>query len=98
MSDASDFFALPTFNPESAIQQLQRGLRELRPLAERGDSYAFQGHKVLELSRDEQTITVRVAKRPAHAPEWETQVCRSSADMRKLLDTIKLRLKRWTDE
>jgi len=97
MSDADDF-ALPVFKPEAAMQQLQRSLRELRPLVERGGCYALQGHTVLELERDDKTLIARIAKRPAHAPEWETKICRSSADVRKLLDTIKLRLTRWTDE
>ncbi len=97
MSDADDF-APPAFKPEAAMQQLQRSLRELRPLVERGSCYALQGHRVLELERDDKALVVRIAKRPAHAPEWETRICRSSADVRKLLDTIKLRLARWTDE
>lgn len=98
MSDADDFFALPAFKPESAMQQLQRLLRDLRPLVERGNSYLLQGHPVLELSRDDNTLIARIAKRAVHVPEWETKICRSSADVRKLLDTIKLRLARWTDE
>lgn len=98
MSDADEFFALPAFKPEAAMQQLQRGLRDLRVLTERGNGYLLQGRMVLELSRDEQTLTARIAKRPAQAPEWEVKTCRNSADIRTLLDTIKLRLQRWTDE
>ena len=80
------------------MQQLQRSLRELRPLVERGGGYALQGHVVLELECEDKTLVARIAKRPAHAPEWETRICRSSADVRKLLDIIKLHLARWTDE
>jgi hypothetical protein len=98
MSSAEEFFAVPAFKPEAAMLQLQRGLRELRLLTERGSGYALQGRTVLELSRDEQTLTARIAKRPAQVPEWEVKVCRNSADIRALLDTIKLKLQRWTDE
>ena len=97
MNDADDF-ALPAFKPEAALQQLQRSLRELRPLVERGSGYTLQGHAVLELERDDKALVARIAKRAADAPEWETMICRSSADVRKLLDAIKLRLARWTDE
>lgn len=98
MSDAEEFFATPAFKPEAAMQQLQRGLRDLRVLTERGSGYLLQGRMVLELSRDEQTLTARIAKRPAQVPEWEIKICRNSADIRTLLDTMKLRLQRWTDE
>ena len=98
MSDDSNDFAPPAFRPESALQQLRRSLRELRPLAERGNSYLLQGHKILELNHDEHTINARIAKRPTASTNWDSAVCRSSADVRKLLDDIKLRLTRWTDE
>ena len=98
MSDTEEFFAIPAFKPEAAMQQLQRGLRDLRVLTERGSGYALQGRMVVELSRDEQTLTARIAKRPAQVPEWEIKICRNNADIRALRDTIKLRLQRWTEE
>lgn len=97
MSDDS-FFAPPAFKPADALPQFKRSLRELRPLAERGDGFELQGKRVIELRSDDATISVRLAKRPAVSPEFETQVIRNSADVRKCIDEVKKRLARWTEE
>lgn len=96
MSD--EFFAPPAFNPEQALLQFKRNLRDLRPLAERGNSFTLQGQPVIELAADSEHLNVRLAKKPARAPEWELRACRNSADVRALQDEIKRRLVRWTDE
>lgn len=96
MSD--DFFAPPTFKPDQALLQLKRALRDLRQLSERGSEFLLKGQTVIELSADDSTLTARLAKRPARSPEWDTRVCKSSADVRTLQDEIKKRLVRWTDE
>jgi hypothetical protein len=96
MSD--DFFAPPAFKPVEALQTLKRGLRDLRPLAERGNGFEMAGKRVIELEADTTTIVARLAKRPAHTPEWETSVLKSSADVRKCVDEVKKRLARWTED
>lgn len=97
MSDDASF-APPAFKPADALLQLRRSLRELRPLAERGDGFELHGKRVLELEAGDSTIGVRLAKRPALSPEFETLVIRSSADVRKCVDEVKKRLARWTEE
>jgi hypothetical protein len=93
-----DFFAPPPFKPDEALAQLKRALRELRPLAERGDGFDLQGQRVIELSLDAGALQARVAKRPARSPEWETRTLKNSADVRQFTDDIKRRLGRWSDE
>jgi hypothetical protein len=97
MSD-DDFFALPAFKPAEALVQLKRQLRELRPLAERGDTFEWRGQPVLTLAAAAQTIEARLAKRPARSPEWASYTLKNSADVRRFVDAAKAQLARWDDE
>ena len=96
MSD--DFFAPPAFKPAEALMQLKRSLRDLRPLAERGEGFELQGMRVIELAHDDTKITVKLAKDRARTPQWDTLVLKNSADVRKCVDEAKKRLVRWTEE
>lgn len=90
-------FAPPPFKPDAALLQLRRSLRELG-LAERGDGCELRGKRVIEWSLDDAAIRARLARRPALAPEWDTQPVKSAADQRKLVDELKKRLERWQRE
>jgi hypothetical protein len=96
MSD--DFFAPPAFKPDEALQTLKRSLRDLRPLAERGNGFELAGKRVVELLADATTITAKLARQPAHTPEWQPMVLKNSADVRKCVDEVKKRLARWTED
>jgi hypothetical protein len=96
MSD--DFFAPPAFKPAEALLQLKRSLRDLRPLAERGEGFDLQGKRVIEFAHDDKAISAKLAKQPAHTPQWDTLVLKNSADVRKCVDEAKKRLARWTEE
>jgi hypothetical protein len=96
--DEQDFFAPPAFKPDVALIQLKRFLREQRQLAERGNEFTLKGLPVLALSIDAATLTAKLAKKPLERPEWDSKLCKSSADLRALQDEIKKRLVRWTDE
>jgi hypothetical protein len=96
MSD--DFFAAPPFKPAEALQALKRSLRDLRPLAERGNGFELGGKRVIELQAEATTLVAKLAKRPAITPEWETLVLKNSADVRKCVDEAKKRLARWTED
>ena len=93
-----DLFAPPPFKPAEALLLLKRGLRDLRALAERGDSFDLQGKRVVELQVDAACITARVARHVAHTPEWDTLVLKNGADVRRCVDEVKKRLARWTEE
>ncbi len=93
-----DFFAPPAFKPDEALLQLKRALRDIRSLSERANAYSLQGQTVLTLRVEEGKLCARLAKRPAHSPEWESRDCKNSAEVRGLQDEIKRRVARWTDE
>ncbi|MFZ5543558.1 MAG: hypothetical protein ACOZJZ_08360 [Pseudomonadota bacterium] len=93
-----DFFAPPAFKPAEALVQLKRQLRELRPLAERGNGFELRGQAVVELSADGQALQARLVKRPARSPEWTQHTLKNSADVRRFVDTVKAQLARWSDE
>jgi len=93
-----DFFAPPAFKPDAAVQQLKRSLRDLRPLAERGNGFELQGMRVIELESDDKTVTVKLAQHQARTAQWDKLVLKSSADVRKCVDEAKKRLARWTEE
>ena len=92
-----DFFAPPPFNAEQALLNLKRNLRELRPLAERGNAFTFQGQVVIDLAIEAGQLSIKLAKRPARSPEWEHKVCKNGAEVRHLQDEVKRRLARWVD-
>ena len=95
-----DSFALPPFKPAEALVQLKRSLRDLRTLAERGDSFELKGSRVIELQAEDTAIAARLAKRPMRGgtPEWDRFMLAGSADVRRFTDEVKRRLARWTAE
>ena len=93
-----DFFALPPFKPNEAMQQLKRFVRDLRALTEKGTGFELQGVAVLDLQAQGDVICARLARRRSPRSEWDVQTLKSSADVRKLQDDIKRRLLRWVDE
>lgn len=96
MSD--DFVAPPPFKPGDALVQIKRSLRDLRPLAERGDGFELAGQRVIELQPEETTLVARLAKQPARRPQWESLVLKNAADVRRCVDEVKKRLARWTED
>ena len=93
-----DLFAAPPFNPADSLLQLKRSLRDMRPLVERGEGFDLQGQRVIELRSDDSFITVRIARKALRSPEWDTQVVKNGADLRKCVDEVKKRLVKWTEE
>ncbi|MFO1217771.1 MAG: hypothetical protein U1E89_05230 [Burkholderiaceae bacterium] len=98
MPDEPDFgFAPPPFDPDAALIQLRRALRELQ-LTERGAGAELRGKRVVEWVVQGDEITLRIARRLALTPEWDKATLKSAADQRKWLDEIKKRLARWRDD
>ena len=97
MSDDDFGFAPPPFDAANALLQIQRALRDLR-LTERGNGFEQRGKRLVELTPGAAAIHVRIARKPALTPQWDTQVLRSTGDQRKLIDEIRKRLARWASE
>jgi hypothetical protein len=91
-------FDAPPFKPAESLLQLRRSLRDMRPLAERGDGFDLQGQRVIELRCDDSFITARIARKALRSPEWDTVVIKNGADLRKCVDEVKKRLVQWTEE
>jgi hypothetical protein len=94
----ADFgFAPPPFKPAEALMQLQRTLRGIGGLTERGAAFEWKGRAAITLAAGEAAIEVRLARRPATRPEWEARTLKSGADVRRFADDVKQRLARWRD-
>ena len=98
MADDDDFaFALPAFDPEQALLQIRRAMRDLK-LTERAGGFELRGKPVLQLAREDAAIVARIARRLATTPEWDRQAVRGAADRRKLVDEVRRRIERWQRE
>ncbi len=90
-------FSAPPFKPTDALIQLQRTLRTLGGLTERGQQFEWKGRPAVMLAVDGEQLQARLARRPATAPEWEARALKNGADVRKFGDDVKQRLARWKD-
>ncbi len=90
-------FAPPPFQPEDALAQIKRSLRDLK-LAERGNSFELRGKRVVELSLDSSSISAKLARKLALTPQWDTLEVANTTAQRKLVDEVKKRMARWDQE
>lgn len=90
-------WALPGFDPEKALQQLQRALRDAK-LSPRGTRWLLQGRELAELTLQGPVLQARLARRPALTPEWDSSHIDSAAGQRRWLDEFRRRLARWEEE
>jgi len=90
-------FAPPPFNAEQSLLQLQRAMRDCS-LSARGKGFELRGKAVVELQVQNARVAARVVRRLAATPEWDIFVVKNAAEQRKLIDEVKKRLVRWTDE
>ena len=97
MTDELDGFAAPAFNADNALVQIKRSLRDMK-LTERGNHFELRGKRVVELTLAADAISVRLARRLALTPQWDTLSVESSSKQRKLVDEVKKRLARWDQE
>ena len=95
MSD--DWGLAPPFDPEQALLQLQRAMRDSK-LSARGKAFELRGKPVVEFEVRDAAIAARLVRRLVNTPEWDSFAVKSAADQRKLIDEVKRRLARWTDE
>ncbi len=93
----ADFFSTPLFKPAEALLQLQRTLRALGGLSERGQKFEWKGRPAVTLAVEGAQLKVQLARRPAVSPEWESRTLKNSADVRRFGDDAKQRVARWKD-
>lgn len=90
-------FAAPAFDAGQALLQLQRALRECK-LTPRGNAFELRGKTMAELVVEHDAVAARLARRLANTPEWDRFSVKSATDQRKLIDEVKKRLARWSDD
>ncbi len=95
--DLGEFFRPPPFKPVEALPQLQRTLRALPGLTERGSNFECKGRPVVDVRAEGDAIAARLARRPTTTPEWEPRMLKNGADVRRFADDVKQRLARWRD-
>ena len=95
---AEDFgFATPPFNPDEALQRLQRELRALG-LTERDGRFERRGLPIARAGVDGNTVRAARVKRPSRtSPEWVERPLRSSTDARDFVADLKKQLAQWSD-
>jgi hypothetical protein len=91
-----EFFALPPFNPESALASLKRSLRDLK-LVEREGTYELKGQPIARMRLEGGQLELDVVRRPSGMPEWEHIAARDHGQVRRFLDDLKRRVLRWDD-
>jgi len=89
--------APPPFDAGQSLLQLQRALRDCK-LSARGKGFELRGKAVVELEVKDATVAARLVRRLVNTPEWDAFTVKNAADQRKLIDEVKKRLARWSDE
>ncbi len=95
MSDEAWAIPAPAFKAEEALVGLKRQLRELRPLAERGNRFELHGVPVIELAAGADAISARIVQRPTASATWVPRTITSAAEMRRFVDDMRSQLRRW---
>jgi hypothetical protein len=99
MSD--DFFAAPPFKADEALTGLRRSLRELGGLKERGAGpfeYEFAGKPVARIAAAGAWLDAALARQLSRSPDWQPHALKSSADVRRYVETLKRQLAKWADD
>ena len=90
-------FGAPPFKADEALVQLRRALRALGGLTERGQQFEWKGRPVVALAADGAQLQVRLARRLAVNPDWESRTLKNGAEVRKFGDDVKQRVARWRE-
>lgn len=98
MADDDSFSpGAPPFQPEEALQRLQRDLRALG-LTERAGGFERKGVAIARAAVDGDVIRAARVKAPRRAgAEWLPRVLRSSADLRDFVADLKKQLAQWSE-
>jgi hypothetical protein len=91
-----DFFALPPFNPDSALASLRRTLREMK-LVEREGVYELKGQPIARAQVDGAVLKLGVVRRFTGLPEWTQVEAKDHAVVRRFTDELRRRLLKWDD-
>ena len=89
--------AQPAFDPDEALQRLQRELRALG-LAERNAVFERRGVAIARARVDGQSIAAARVRRPSRtSPEWQVRQLGSAAHVRDFVADLKKQMALWSD-
>ena len=91
-----DFFALPPFNPESALDELHLAQRPSE-VREREGIYELKGQPIARARIDGAVLKLDVVKRFTGLPEWNQVEAKDHAIVRRFTDELRRRLLKWDD-
>lgn len=104
MDDDASGWALPTFDPNAALERLKRDLREpgltAKPAGADGVTRFERrgGSVVARASVDGATLALARVKRPTRgSAEWVTKTAKHSGDVRDFVADLKKQMAQWSD-
>ena len=90
-------FAPPPFQPDRALQALQRDLRALG-LSERAGVFERRGTAIAQVAVDAAVLLAARVSRPSRtSPEWLRSTLADAAQVRHFLAELKKQLTLWSD-
>ncbi len=96
--DSDSFgFAPPPFQPDTALQRVQRELRAMG-LSERAGTFERRGIAIARVAVDGAALKAQVVKKPSrNSPLWQTQALASHAAVSRFCSDLKKQLAAWSD-
>ena len=90
-------FAAPPFQPDTALQRIQRDLRAMG-LAERAGTFERRGIAIARVTVDGASLKAQLVKKPSrNSPVWQTQALASHAAVTRFCGDLKKQLAAWSD-
>jgi hypothetical protein len=97
VSDDSFGFAPPPFQPDSALQRVQRELRAMG-LTERAGTFERRGIAIARVAIDGTGLKAQVVKKPSrNSPVWQAKTLASHAAVSSFCTELKKQLAAWSD-
>ena len=90
-------FAPPPFQPDTALQRVQRELRAMG-LAERAGTFERRGLAIARVAVDGADLKVQLVKKPSrNSPVWQSKSLTSHAAVSAFCSELKKQLAAWSD-
>ncbi len=96
-TDDAGGFAPPPFQPDAALQRMQRELRAMG-LAERAGTFERRSIAIARVAVDGASLKAQRVKKPSrNSPVWQTTALTSHAAVTSFCSDLKKQLAAWSD-